>query len=94
MNQNLLYLLLLLAGFPAGIFLARLCIDEVKLWEKRLILISIMAFIIAVILSFLSLETYYYKVPTIVVLFFIVITNLIIVWKNESRRKTKRKSKR
>ena len=35
MIQNLYYLLLLLAGFPTGLILAKLCKEELKKWGVK-----------------------------------------------------------
>jgi len=82
MLQNLLYLLLLLAGFPAGLILAKLCKEEIKAWRKRLSVISIVSLILAVIASFIPFSFFLYKLPVIISLFFIIITCLTIIWKS------------
>lgn len=79
MIQNLLYLLLLLAGFPTGLLLSKLCKDEIKKWRKRLFAMCVIALFGAVMVSFLNFE---YKFPVIVSLFFIVIVCLTVVWKS------------
>ncbi len=81
MISNLYYLILLLAGFPAGLLLARLCRDEIKNWKKRLFIISIMSLILAIVVSFIPFDIFIYKFPVIVTLFFIIITCLTIAWK-------------
>lgn len=80
--QTLFYLLLLLAGFPTGLILARLCREEIKNWRKRLFVISIISLIIEVGVSFIPFNSFTYKFPVIISLFFIIITCLIIVWKS------------
>ena len=82
MLTNLLYLLLLIAGFPVGLFLAKLCKEEIKAWRKRLFIISIVCLLLSIIISFISITLYVYKLPTIVSLFFIIITCLTIIWKS------------
>tara|TARA_Y100000310_G_C20573514_1_gene759281 strand:- start:472 stop:714 length:243 start_codon:yes stop_codon:yes gene_type:complete len=79
MIANLFYLALLLIGFPLGLFLAKLCKEEIKKWRKRLFIMSISALVLAVVVSFLRFD---YKIPTIMTLFFIIITNLTIIWKS------------
>ena len=76
MLKNLLYLFVLLAGFPTAYFLSYLCEDEIKSWEKRLLGIAIVSLIIGIGLLFTSFE---YKFPVVVSLLFIVIVNLMIV---------------
>ncbi|MDP3026971.1 MAG: hypothetical protein Q8N63_04635 [Nanoarchaeota archaeon] len=82
MIQNLLYLLLLLTGFPAGLILAKLCKEEIKKWRKRLFVICFVSLILAVITSFIPFSLFLYKLPVIISLFFIIITFLTIVWKS------------
>ena len=82
MLQNLFYLLLLIAGFPIGLFLAKLCKDEIKAWKKRLFIIAIISLVFAVRISFISFSVYLYKLPTIISLFFIIIVCLTIIWKS------------
>lgn len=78
MLSNLLYLILLLVGFPTGLLLAYLCKDEIKAWKKRLFILSAISLICIVVVSFLNFE---YKLPVIISLFFIIIVCLTIVWK-------------
>ena len=82
MLTNLYYLVLLLVGFPVGLFLAKLCKEEIKVWRKRLIIISILSLIFAVLVSFIPFTIYLYKFPTIISLFFIIIVCLTIIWKS------------
>ena len=82
MLENLFYLLLLIAGFPTGILLAKLCSDEIKTWRKRLFIISILSLAVAVAISFIPLAVFIYKFPTIISLFFIIITSLTIAWES------------
>jgi hypothetical protein len=77
MIQNLLYVLILLAGFPTGYFLAKLCSDEIKKWKGRLTAIMVASFIIAIGISFTTFE---YKIPIIITLFFTIIVCLKINW--------------
>jgi len=82
MLENLIYLLILIAGFPAGLILAKMCKDEIKQWRKRLVIISVICLILAIGVSFLPSLIFYYKLPVIIGLFFIIITSLTIVWKS------------
>jgi hypothetical protein len=91
MLENLLYLLILVLGFPAGLVLAKMCSDEIKAWRKRLIIISSICLILAVIISLLPSVIYSYKIPAIVGLFFIIITSLTIVWKTYPKVKLKKR---
>jgi len=84
MLTNLYYLLLLIVGFPFGLFLARLCKEEIKKWRKRLFIISVSSLILAVIISFIPTTLYLYKFSTIISLFFIIITCLTIIWKSHN----------
>lgn len=66
-------------GFPVGIFLSKLCRDEIVAWRKRLIMISVVSLLIAIGISFTSFE---FQFPSIIALFFVIIMNLVIVWKS------------
>jgi len=79
MLQNLLYVLLLLAGFPAGIALAKLCKDELKKWKNRFIIIAGISLLLALSISFSNFE---FKLAIIMTSFFMVITSITIVWKS------------
>ena len=82
MLSNLYYLLLLIVGFPMGLFLSKLCKEELKAWRGRLFIISIISLILAVVISFIDFAVYVYKFPTIISLFFIIIVCLTITWKS------------
>jgi len=77
--KNLFYILLLLAGFPAGYLLAYLCRDETKAWRKRMFILAILSLITAIAVSFTSFE---YKFPVILTCFFIAILSLTIIYKS------------
>jgi len=79
MIKELLYLILLIIAFPSGIYLAKICKDEIKKWRGRMVLISAFCFTISVLLLIFNIEG---KLPLIVALFFTIITLLTIVWKS------------
>jgi hypothetical protein len=81
MLENIIYILILVAGFPAGLILSNMCEDEIKAWRKRLKIISIICFLLAFGIYFLTSAIFIYKLPVIVALFFIIITSLTIIWK-------------
>ncbi len=76
----ILYLLLLLLGFPIGLILAYLCKEEIKSWRKRLKLISIICLVLIIIILFTNFQ---YKLPIIFTFLFMIITCLTIVWKSK-----------
>ena len=78
MLKSLLYLILILLGFPVGIFLFQICKKEAKAWKKRLSIMSIIAFILIIIIFLLDFS---YKIPTIVALLFMITTLVTIIWK-------------
>ena len=78
MLQNLLYLLILVVGFPVGLFLAKLCKEELNAWRTRLFIISVLSLIGIIVITFTS---FLYKIPIIISLFFIIIVCLTINWK-------------
>jgi len=82
MLTNLLYLLLLIAGFPTGFLFVKLCKNEIQNWKGRLFIISVLSLFLAVVVSFIPITIYVYKFPTIISLFFMIIVCLTIVWKS------------
>jgi len=85
MLTSLFYILLLASGFPAGLILARLCKEEIRNWKKRLLIISAICLILAVIISFID---FMYKIPVIIALIFIIITDLTLIWRSHKKPKT------
>ncbi len=83
MIKELIYTLILIAGIPAGLVLAKVCRDEIKNWRKRLWLISIICLTLAIIIIFLNFE---YKIPSIITLIFILITSMVIIWKSHRQK--------
>lgn len=79
MLNNLLYLLILFMGFPAGLVISFFCKDEIRNWKSRLFLISIASLMFFIVLSFISFD---YKIPVLMNLLFIIITDLTIAWKS------------
>lgn len=73
------YIMILAAGFPAGIILAKLCDDEIKNWRFRFKIISLACLMLAIVIFFTGFE---YKTPVIAGLIFIIITSLTVVWKS------------
>ena len=80
--QNLLYAIILLAGFPAGYLLAWLCHDELAAGKKWFFGLAVVSLIVAVILSFTSFA---FKFPSILSLFFVIIISLVAVWKSHDK---------
>lgn len=78
MFEVLFYILILLAGFPTGLLLEKLCIEEIKNWRTRFLGVSIICFVLAVIIGFTNIT---YKLPYIISLLFMTITSLTLVWK-------------
>ena len=77
--KNLLYMLILLLGFPVGYYLAYITKDEIKKWRGRLIGLGVVCLISAVGISFTGFG---YKFPSMMSLFFMLIVNLVVVWKS------------
>lgn len=78
--KNLIYILILLLGFPIGLLLAKMCKDEINAWRKRLLIISGICLLLSLILAFID---YSYKFPAVLTLFFVIILNLTIIWKSK-----------
>lgn len=81
--QNLLYVLILLAGLPAGYFLAYLCRDELIKGRTWFLALSAVCLISAVIISFIG---FLFKFSIILTLFFIIIISLIATWKGYDKK--------
>lgn len=79
MLKEMFYLIILAIGFPAGLILAKMCKDEIKSWRKRLLIICGISLILGIIIFFTYFE---YKIPVIITLSFIIITDLTIYWKS------------
>jgi len=76
--KNWIYVLILLAGFPVGYYLSRVCKDEIKKWRGRLVALCVVGLLGAVGVGFSSFA---YKFPIIMALFFMVIVFLVGVWR-------------
>ncbi|MDD5193656.1 MAG: hypothetical protein PHF67_03650 [Candidatus Nanoarchaeia archaeon] len=78
MIKELIYLIIVILGIPTGLFLAKICKDEIKAWRKRLIIFILACFIIGIWLFFID---FVYKIPVIITLGFIIAMFLTIVVK-------------
>jgi len=83
MLNNLFYLLILVFGFFVGIFLSKICRDEIIVWRKRLLIMSVISFVLIVVVFLIPSHIYEYKLPTIITLFFIIVVDLTVVWKSQ-----------
>ena len=79
MIEVLFYFGMLLLGIPSGLFLVRLCRDEIQKWTGRLKFMIGVCIILGLGLIFSSFT---YKIPTIVSLLFVIIVNLVILKKS------------
>tara|TARA_Y100000310_G_C20504012_1_gene725480 strand:+ start:417 stop:656 length:240 start_codon:yes stop_codon:yes gene_type:complete len=77
--RTILYILILLAGFPVGFYLSKICKDEIKKWRGRLMGVSVISLALALGIAFISFE---YKFPVIMGLFFTIITCLTIIYRS------------
>ena len=75
----LLYLIILILGFVAGLILAKLCKEEIKNWRKRFWIISFVCLVIGIFVLFINFD---YKLPIIIALVFMIITSLTLIWKS------------
>lgn len=78
MIKEIIYILIILAGIPNGLLLAKLCKDELKAWKNRFTYIAIISLASIIIIYFSSLEL---KIPIIIALFFMITTSLTIIKK-------------
>ena len=81
--QNLLYVLILILGFPAGYLLAWLARDELVAGRKWFFALAAVSLIAVIVISFTGLLL---KLPAILCLFFIIIISLTAVWKSHDKR--------
>lgn len=75
----LIYLVLLLT-FPIGLLLATLCKDELKSWNLKFKIILIASLILSIIVLLLNFD---YKMPSVISLFFIVFTMIVLISKSK-----------
>ena len=85
--QNLIYILILVAGFPAGYLLAWLARDELLAGRKWFLVLSAACLIVTIVLTFIELAL---KFTIIMSLFFIIIISQTAVWKSYDKRWTRR----
>ena len=74
----LIYIIIILLAIPTGLFLARLCKEELTDWKLRFKIIILISFILSIIIYFSSLE---YKTSIVVSLLFIIMTLLTLIKK-------------
>lgn len=79
MIKELLYLVLLALAFPSGIYLAKVCREEIVKWRKRMITLAGACFFIGI---GLLLSNFRYRFAYFIGLVFVMLTFLIIVWKS------------
>jgi len=79
MLKNILYLSVLAIGIPVGLFLSSLCSEEIRNWRMRLLLITGVSLASVIGILFTSYE---YKMPVIIGLLFIIVTNFTIFKKS------------
>jgi len=77
--KNLLYVLILLLGFPSGVYLSKICKEEIVKWRWRLVALSVISLVVSIVVG---ISGFLYKLPIIMSLFFVIIMFLIIVWKS------------
>jgi hypothetical protein len=76
MLKEIFYVIILMFGFVAGFLLAKLCKEEIRDWKEKLLTMSVICFILGIIILFTNFE---YKIPIIISLLFIIITNWTII---------------
>jgi len=83
MIKELLYLVIVFAGFPFGIILSSLCKEELQAWKRRFTYIVIASLVLIPIIYVAGFE---YKIPIIVALVFIIISLMTMTYVVEHRR--------
>ena len=74
----LIYIIIILLAIPTGLFLAKLCEEELSDWKLRFKIMIIISFILSLGIYFSSLE---YKTSIMVSLLFIIMTLLTLIKK-------------
>jgi len=80
MIKEIVYVLIIFLAIPTAFILYGISSEEIKGWKKRLFIISIICFIAIIGLFLTGFE---YKIPIIITLFFIIITNLTLIWRSK-----------
>jgi len=70
MINFLLIIGVLILGIPCGIFLEKTCKDEIKVWRKRILGLSITSLIFSIGILFTNFK---FKVPICLTLIFMII---------------------
>jgi hypothetical protein len=79
MIKELIYILIVLLGIPFGLFLKKICKEEINAWKKRLSMMIIVCFVAVAVLFFIDFD---YKIQVIATLCFIIITCWSVIWKH------------
>ena len=74
----LIYIIIILLAIPTGLFLAKLCEEELNDWKLRFKIMIMISFILSIGIYFSSLE---YKISIMVSLLFIIMTLLTLIKK-------------
>lgn len=88
MVKNFVYGLIIALAILAGYFLSYICKDEIKSWKKRLNIITIISLFFCLIIYFLDFDL---KIPVILVLLFVALTNQTIVHSIKIQKRKKEK---
>ena len=80
MIKEVLYVVIVLAGIPFGIFLDKLCKDESGNWNQRFKIISAISLVLIFLVWLLKFE---YRIPVTVGLSFVILTSRTIALKNK-----------
>lgn len=82
MIKEILYLLILIAGIPAGLMLGKLCKEEIKNWRRIFWIISGVCFILSI---FIWLFNFEYKIPVALSFLFIIIVDCTVIWASHKK---------
>ena len=73
-----LYLLVFATSYPVGIWLKKVCSDEVKSWESRLKGMIVISIVLIGVILFLDFA---YKVEVVLSLLYVILVNLVVLRK-------------
>jgi len=82
MIKELGYLVIIAVAIPLGLFLKKICRDEIGNWKKRFTHLTLLSLLIATLILFSSIE---YKQPLITTLLFIVLLLQTINYKKRNK---------
>jgi len=82
MINFLLIMGVLILGIPCGIFLEKTCKDEIKVWRKRILGLTITSLIFSIGILFTNFQ---FKIPISLTLIFMILVFLTMILRSDKR---------